>query len=137
MTGTLSLAFLGRVTNSWPNMSFPIVQHSVSPEIGVHGIPVDNFSRSGGGGVNLCRFSAGLDLSEPASSNWSSKTSIKFEVSIAFQCHLECISINGFKSILCENMSQFNKEGLQSICSMFVPSMMMAAQLTEIFMGFL
>ncbi|XP_019238059.1 PREDICTED: outer envelope protein 80, chloroplastic isoform X2 [Nicotiana attenuata] len=57
-----------------PQQSF-IIQHSVSPEIGVHGLPVDNFSRSGSGGVNLCRFSAGLDLSEPASSNWSSKTS--------------------------------------------------------------
>ncbi|KAK4369599.1 hypothetical protein RND71_013391 [Anisodus tanguticus] len=54
-------------------------KHSVSPEIGIHGLPDDNFSRSGSGGVNLCRFSAGLDLSEPASSNWSSKTSIKFE----------------------------------------------------------
>ncbi|CAI9105790.1 OLC1v1004803C2 [Oldenlandia corymbosa var. corymbosa] len=61
-----------------PQQSF-VVQHSVSPEIGVHGVPVDNFSRSGSGGVNLCRLSAGLDLSEPASSNWSSKTSIKFE----------------------------------------------------------
>ncbi|XP_068651100.1 outer envelope protein 39, chloroplastic [Aristolochia californica] len=56
-----------------------IIQHSVSPEIGVHGFPVDNFSRSGSGSVNLCRFSAGLDLSEPSSSNWSSTTSIKFE----------------------------------------------------------
>lgn len=55
------------------------LQNSISPEIGVHGVPVDNFSRSGSGGVNLCRFSAGLDLNEPASSNWSSKTSIKFE----------------------------------------------------------
>ncbi|KVI08148.1 Bacterial surface antigen (D15) [Cynara cardunculus var. scolymus] len=56
-----------------------VIQHSVSPEIGIHGVPVDNFSRTGSGGVNLCRFSAGLDLDEPGSSNWSSKTSIKFE----------------------------------------------------------
>lgn len=55
-------------------------QHSLSPEIGVHGIPVDNFSRSGSGGVNLSRFSVGLDLNEPASSKWSSTTSVKFEV---------------------------------------------------------
>ncbi|KAI8525873.1 hypothetical protein RHMOL_Rhmol13G0264700 [Rhododendron molle] len=55
------------------------IQHSISPEIGVHGLPVENFSRSGSGGVNLCRFSIGLDLNEPASSHWSSKTSIKFE----------------------------------------------------------
>jgi len=63
------------------NPNYLVVQHSVSPEIGVHGLPDDNFSRSGSGGVNLSRLSAGLDLSEPASSNWSSKTSIKFEVS--------------------------------------------------------
>lgn len=55
-------------------------QHSVSPEVAIHGLPFDNFSRSGSGGVNLCRVSAGLDLSEPAGTNWSSKTSIKFEV---------------------------------------------------------
>lgn len=35
--------------------------------------------------MNLCRFSAGLDLSEPANSNWSSKTSIKFEVNMIFR----------------------------------------------------
>lgn len=57
-----------------------LAQHSLSPEIGVHGIPVDNFSRSGSGGVNLSRLSVGLDLNEPASSKWSSTTSIKFEV---------------------------------------------------------
>ncbi|KAK9279192.1 hypothetical protein L1049_012870 [Liquidambar formosana] len=56
-----------------------VIQHSISPEIGVHGLPIDNFSRSGSGGVNLSRFSVGLDLNEPASSNWSSMTSIKFE----------------------------------------------------------
>ncbi|KAK2997807.1 hypothetical protein RJ639_025590 [Escallonia herrerae] len=58
-------------TNYW--------EHSISPEVGVHGLPVDNFSRSGSSGVNLCRFSAVVDLNEPASSNWSSNTSIKFE----------------------------------------------------------
>ncbi|KAL8479973.1 hypothetical protein ACS0TY_026785 [Phlomoides rotata] len=63
----------------WLSQHAFIIQHSISPEIGIHGIPVDNFSRSGSGGVNLCRLSAGVDLSEPASSNWSSKTSIKFE----------------------------------------------------------
>ncbi|GAB4859868.1 Outer envelope protein 39, chloroplastic [Ancistrocladus abbreviatus] len=61
-----------------PQQSF-VIQHSISPEIGVHGLPIDNFSRSGSGGVNLCRFSVGLDLNEPASSNWRSGTSIKFE----------------------------------------------------------
>lgn len=56
-----------------------IIQHSLSPEIGVHGVPVDNFSRSGSGGVNLSKLSVGMDLNEPASSKWSSTTSIKFE----------------------------------------------------------
>ncbi|KAF8396358.1 hypothetical protein HHK36_017975 [Tetracentron sinense] len=56
-----------------------VIQHSILPEIGVHGFPIENFSRSGSGGVNLSRFSAGVDLNEPASSNWSSTTSIKFE----------------------------------------------------------
>ncbi|POO01375.1 Bacterial surface antigen (D15) [Trema orientale] len=56
-----------------------IIQHSLSPEIGVHGIPVDNFSRSCSGGVNLSKLSVGMDLSEPASSKWSSTTSIKLE----------------------------------------------------------
>lgn len=56
------------------------MQHSLSPEIGVHGVPVDNFSRSGSGGVNLSKLSVGMDLNEPASSKWSSTTSIKFEV---------------------------------------------------------
>ncbi|KAM7256110.1 hypothetical protein ACFE04_011851 [Oxalis oulophora] len=55
------------------------LQHSVSPEIGVHGIVMDNFSRSGSGGVNLSRFTAGLDLNEPSTTNWSTTTSIKFE----------------------------------------------------------
>ncbi|XP_057782054.1 outer envelope protein 39, chloroplastic [Salvia miltiorrhiza] len=63
----------------WLSQHAFIIQHSISPEIGIHGIPVDNLSRSASGGVNLCRLSAGVDLSEPASSNWSSKTSIKFE----------------------------------------------------------
>uniref|UniRef100_A0A803LXL8 Bacterial surface antigen (D15) domain-containing protein n=1 Tax=Chenopodium quinoa TaxID=63459 RepID=A0A803LXL8_CHEQI len=63
----------------WLPQQSVVVQHSISPEIGVHGLPVDNFSQSGSGGVNLCRSSVGLELSEPASSNWSSTTSVKFE----------------------------------------------------------
>ncbi|KAI3795896.1 hypothetical protein L1987_38556 [Smallanthus sonchifolius] len=62
-----------------------VIQHSVSPEVGIHGVPVDNFSRTQSGGVNLYRFSAGLDLDEPGSSNWSSKTSIKFEFSLQIE----------------------------------------------------
>ncbi|KAI9072584.1 hypothetical protein K1719_044671 [Acacia pycnantha] len=56
-----------------------VIQHSLSPEIGVHGIPIENFSRSGSGGINLSRFSVGLDLNEPPSSKWRNTTSIKFE----------------------------------------------------------
>ncbi|PIN01916.1 hypothetical protein CDL12_25572 [Handroanthus impetiginosus] len=63
----------------WLSQHAFIIQHSMSPETGIHGIPVDNFSRTRSGGVNLRRFSAGVDLSEPASSNWSSKTSVKIE----------------------------------------------------------
>ncbi|CAA0841352.1 Outer membrane OMP85 family protein [Striga hermonthica] len=55
------------------------IQHSISPELGIHGIPVDNFSRSGGGGVSLSRTSIGVDLSELLTSNLSSNTSAKFE----------------------------------------------------------
>ncbi|RAL38939.1 unnamed protein product [Cuscuta campestris] len=65
--------------SEWLSQPSLIVQHSVSPEIGIHGIPVNNFSRSESGGVNLCHLSAGFDLSEPASSFGSSKTSIRFE----------------------------------------------------------
>uniref|UniRef100_A0A2P2KXW6 Bacterial surface antigen (D15) domain-containing protein n=1 Tax=Rhizophora mucronata TaxID=61149 RepID=A0A2P2KXW6_RHIMU len=63
----------------WLSQQCFLIHHSVSPEIGVHGIPIDNFSRSGSGGVNLSRLSVGLDLNEPASSPWSSTTTIKFE----------------------------------------------------------
>lgn len=51
----------------------------MSPEIGVHGVPIDNFSRSGSGGVNLSRLSVGIDLNESASSKRSSTASINFE----------------------------------------------------------
>ncbi|KAM7528236.1 hypothetical protein LguiB_031646 [Lonicera macranthoides] len=72
--------------SQWPQGSAQqsyVIQHTISPEIAVHGLPLENFSRSGSGGVNLCRFSAGLDLNEPereaANSNLSSKTTVKFE----------------------------------------------------------
>ncbi|XP_031402244.1 outer envelope protein 39, chloroplastic [Punica granatum] len=63
----------------WLSQQSFVIQHSLSPEIGVHGKPMDNFSRSGSGGVNLSQFSVGLDLTEPANSNWSSTTSIRFK----------------------------------------------------------
>ncbi|XP_031476644.1 outer envelope protein 39, chloroplastic isoform X2 [Nymphaea colorata] len=68
-----------RPSSHWLAQQTFVVQHSVAPEVAVHGVPVDNFSRSGSGGVNLCRFSAGLNLNEPASSAWSSTTSIRYE----------------------------------------------------------
>ncbi|XP_047328035.1 outer envelope protein 39, chloroplastic [Impatiens glandulifera] len=61
-----------------PQKSF-VIQHSISPDIGIHGLPVDNFSRSGSGGVNLSRVSVGLDLNEPASSQWGSLISMRLE----------------------------------------------------------
>lgn len=63
----------------WLSQQCFVIQHSLSPEVGVHGVPIDNFSRSGSGGVNLSRLSLGLDISEPISSKWSNTTSLKFE----------------------------------------------------------
>ncbi|XP_013630520.1 PREDICTED: outer envelope protein 80, chloroplastic [Brassica oleracea var. oleracea] len=68
-----------RPRSEWRPQQCFFIQHSLSPEIGVHGTPYDNFSRSGSGGVNLSKLAVGLDLSEPASSKWSSTTSVKFE----------------------------------------------------------
>ncbi|CAL9122998.1 unnamed protein product [Musa textilis] len=63
----------------WLSQQSFTIQHSVAPEIAVHGLPVDHFTRSGSGGVNLSRFSVGVDFNEPSTSHWGSKTSIKFE----------------------------------------------------------
>ncbi|CAL9097064.1 unnamed protein product [Musa acuminata var. zebrina] len=63
----------------WLSQQSFTFQHSVAPEIAVHGLPVDHFTRSGSGGVNLSRSSVGVDFNEPSTSHWSSKTSIKFE----------------------------------------------------------
>ncbi|XP_008787772.1 outer envelope protein 39, chloroplastic isoform X1 [Phoenix dactylifera] len=63
----------------WLSQQSFVMQHSITPEIAVHGLPVDHFSHSGSGGVNLCRLSVGVDHNEPATSHWSSTTSIKFE----------------------------------------------------------
>ncbi|KAK1270463.1 hypothetical protein QJS04_geneDACA012916 [Acorus gramineus] len=56
-----------------------VVQHSITPEIGVLGVPLEGFTHSGGCGINLRRFSMGVDFSEPPSSHWSSTTSVKLE----------------------------------------------------------
>ncbi|VAH09103.1 unnamed protein product [Triticum turgidum subsp. durum] len=54
-------------------------QHSMTPEIAVHGFPADNFTRSGSRGVNLSRLSLGVEINEPTTSKWTSGTSVKFE----------------------------------------------------------
>lgn len=72
----------------WLSQQSFVIQHSVTPEIAVHGLPVDNFSGSGSGGINLCRTSIGVDLSEPATSHWNTTTSLKFE-------HVRTINDNG------------------------------------------
>ncbi|XP_078176223.1 outer membrane OMP85 family protein isoform X1 [Carex rostrata] len=56
-----------------------VFKHSVTPEIAVHGSPVDNFTQSGSRGINLCRFSLGFDIGESITPNWSNTTTIKFE----------------------------------------------------------
>ncbi|KAK9279846.1 hypothetical protein L1049_013528 [Liquidambar formosana] len=68
-----------RPSCKWLAQQSFVLQHSFSPEIGVHGVPIDNFSLSRSGGVNLSRFSMALDLNKTASSNWIRTTSIKFE----------------------------------------------------------
>ncbi|KAF4351157.1 hypothetical protein F8388_020568 [Cannabis sativa] len=87
----------------WLSQQSFIIQHSLSPEIGVHGIPVDNFSRSCSGGVNLSKLSLGVDLNEPASSKWSSTTSIKFEFSLQIEQGVPVLSkwllFNRFKFV--------------------------------------
>ncbi|PKA66048.1 Outer envelope protein 80, chloroplastic [Apostasia shenzhenica] len=60
------------------------LQHSITPEIAVHGLPVNNLSQSGSCGINISRFSAGVDLTEPPNTKWSTKTSIRFELLFVF-----------------------------------------------------
>ncbi|KAK7270324.1 hypothetical protein RIF29_23383 [Crotalaria pallida] len=55
------------------------IQHSVSPEVGIHGIPMNNFSHSASRGARLSKFSIGLDMHEPSSSKWSNTTSVYFK----------------------------------------------------------
>ena len=79
-------------------------QHSISPEIGIHGLPVDNFSYSESGGVNLSRFSIGIDLDESASSNWTNKTSVMLEVCACCYIYQKvmsvCLHVSGLDLIL-------------------------------------
>ncbi|KAH9659494.1 Outer envelope protein 39 [Citrus sinensis] len=87
----------------WLSQQCFVIQHSLSPEVGVHGLPIDNFSRSGSGGVNLSRLSLGLDISEPISSKWSNTTSLKFEFSMQIEQGIPVLSkwliFNRFKFV--------------------------------------
>ncbi|XP_072956382.1 outer envelope protein 39, chloroplastic isoform X1 [Typha angustifolia] len=73
------LIALRRPRPEWYSQQSFVFQHSITPEIAVHGEPKNDFTRSESSGINLCRFSLGLDLDEPSTSNWLSTTSIKFE----------------------------------------------------------
>lgn len=55
-------------------------QHSVSPEVRIHGIPMNNFSHSASRGMRLSKLSIGLDMNEPSTSNWSTTTGVYFKV---------------------------------------------------------
>ena len=61
-------------------MKFFPLQHSVTPEIGIHGIPMNDFSHSESGGVRLSKLSIGLDMNEPSSCNWKTTTGVHFKV---------------------------------------------------------
>uniref|UniRef100_A0A452ZIB6 Bacterial surface antigen (D15) domain-containing protein n=1 Tax=Aegilops tauschii subsp. strangulata TaxID=200361 RepID=A0A452ZIB6_AEGTS len=63
----------------WLSQQSFVIQHSMTPEIAVHGFPADNFTRSGSRGVNLSRLSLGVEINEPTTSKWTSGTSVKFE----------------------------------------------------------
>jgi hypothetical protein len=65
-------------------------QHSMTPEIAVHGFPADNFTQSGSRGINLSRLSFGLELNEPATSKSTSGTSVKFEVGMYPNTFFHC-----------------------------------------------
>ncbi|CAA7403933.1 unnamed protein product [Spirodela intermedia] len=56
-----------------------LLQHSLAPEVGLQGPRLDDPSNPTRSAVHLCRFSAGVDICEPASTNWISTTSIKLE----------------------------------------------------------
>ena len=90
-------------------------QHSVTPEIAVHGSPVDNFTRSGSRGINLCRFSLGFDIGESITPNWSNTTTIKFEVGNNIISHCFTWFLFGFfhynHSFHMQHIKPINNEG--------------------------
>lgn len=63
----------------WVSQQSFVIQHSITPEVAVHGIPVNRLSQTEGGEINISRLSVGVDLTEPPNTKWSTKTSIRFE----------------------------------------------------------
>ncbi|KEH42570.1 outer membrane OMP85 family protein [Medicago truncatula] len=55
------------------------IQHLISPEVGIHGVPMNNFSQSVSQGLRLSKLSIGLDFNEPSTSNWSTSTGVYFK----------------------------------------------------------
>ncbi|XP_054800646.1 outer envelope protein 39, chloroplastic-like [Prosopis cineraria] len=57
------------------------LQHVISPEVGIHGIPTHKFSHSSSGDVRSSKLSIGFDYMDEssASSNWSTTTSVNFK----------------------------------------------------------
>ncbi|WJX18472.1 hypothetical protein P8452_08267 [Trifolium repens] len=55
------------------------IQHSISPEVRIHGIPMNNFSQSASQGLRLSKLSIGLDFNEPSTSNWRTSTGVYFK----------------------------------------------------------
>ncbi|KAH0455473.1 hypothetical protein IEQ34_015505 [Dendrobium chrysotoxum] len=80
----------------WLSQQSFIIQHSITPEIAVHGMPVNRLSQMGSGGINISRFSTGVDLAEPPSTKWSTKTNIRFELEAFFLIqHVSLINDDG------------------------------------------
>ncbi|XP_027368068.1 outer envelope protein 80, chloroplastic-like [Abrus precatorius] len=56
------------------------IQHSVSPEVSIHGIPINNFSHTASQGVKLSKLSIGMNMNEPSSSSsWRNTTGVYFK----------------------------------------------------------
>ncbi|KAL5068103.1 hypothetical protein RYX36_018990 [Vicia faba] len=55
------------------------LQHSISPEVRIHGIPMNNFSQSASQGLSFSKLSIGLDFDEPSTSKWRTSTGVQFK----------------------------------------------------------
>ena len=70
-------------------MNFFLSQHSLGPEVSLQGPSLEDSVNPRRSAVHLSRFSAAVDICEPACSSWVSSTSVKLEVSA-----INFISIN-------------------------------------------